>query len=73
LIDAVTARLALDVQRVSLRLDPSVAGDRERLAEIYRYGRVLQHVEHDGRVSLEADLPRRLWTRMQHEAGKSDA
>ena len=72
LLDSMTTRLALDVHRVSLRLDPSDDGDRERLAQIYRYGRVLQHVEHDGRVSLEADLPRRLWTRMQQEAGKSD-
>ena len=63
----------MDVHRVSLRLDPSDEGDRERLAQIYRFGRVIQHVEHDGRVSLEADVPRRLWTRLQEEAGKPDA
>jgi GTP-binding protein HflX len=74
LLDAVTARLALDVHRVSLRLDPSSEGDRERLAQIYRFGRVLQHVEHDGQVAIEADLPRRLWTRMQQNTeGQGDA
>lgn len=73
LTDAVTARLALDVRRVSLRLDPSREADRERLAQIYRFGRVLQHVEHDGHVSIEADVPRRLWARMQEEGSATDA
>jgi GTPase len=68
LLDAVTTRLSLDVHRVSLSLDLSDEADRERLAQIYRFGRVFQHVERDGHVSLEADLPRRLWTRMREEA-----
>ncbi len=70
LLDAVTSRLALDVRRVSVRLDPSIASDRERLAEIYRFGHVLQHVERDGHVTIEADVPRRLWTRLQDAAGE---
>ena len=41
--------------------------DRERLAQIYRFGHVLQHVERDGRVSIEADVPRRLWSRLRQE------
>jgi GTP-binding protein HflX len=65
LLDVVTARLSLDVHRVSLGLDLADAADRERLAQIYRFGRVLQHVEHDGHVSLEADIPKRVWMRMQ--------
>jgi GTP-binding protein HflX len=73
LLDAVTARLSLDVHHVTLRLDLSDPGDRERLAQIYRFGRVLQHVEHDGHVSLDADVPRRLWTRLQGPVEDADA
>jgi GTPase len=72
LLDAVTARLSLDVQRVSLQLDLAGTADRELLAQVYRFGRVLQHVEHDGHVSLEADVPRRIWSRLQpQEEGPS--
>ncbi len=76
LLDAITGRLGLDVRRVSLRLDVSSEADRERLARIYRFGHVLQHVEHDGHVAIEADVPSRLWTRLrqeQDEEGPADA
>ncbi len=74
LLEAITGRLGLDVRRVSVRLDVSTAAGRDRLARIYRFGHVLQHVEHDGGVTIEADVPSRLWTRMQHEEeGRSDA
>ncbi len=72
LLDAITARLSLDVQRVALGLDLSDAADRERLAQIYRFGRVFQHVEHDGQVRLEADIPRRVWVRMQELVEDAD-
>jgi GTPase len=65
LVDAITARLGLDVRRIVVGLDPSSAADRHRLAQIYRFGRVAQHTEHDGRVLIEADVPRRLWSRFQ--------
>jgi GTP-binding protein HflX len=72
LLDAITARVALDVQRVSLRLDPSRETDRGVMADIYRFGRVVQHVEHDGQVLLEADVPRRTWQRLQGEGEHGD-
>jgi GTPase len=72
LLDAITARLSMDVHRVSLRLDVSDERDRSRLAEIYRFGRVLQHVEHDGQVALEADVPRRVWVRLQDPGEGAD-
>jgi GTP-binding protein HflX len=71
LIDAVTARLALDVRRIVVRLDASLDADRQRLAQIYRFGRVDQHTEQDGQVWIEADVPRRLWSRLQR--GGQDA
>ena len=75
LLDAVTARVALDVQRVTLRLDPEREADRARLAEVYRFGRVVQHVEQQGRIVLEADVPRRLASRLQGSSaqGQDDA
>jgi GTPase len=69
LIEVVTARLGLDVRRILVGLDLSDAADRDRLAQIYRFGRVAQHTEHDGRVLIEADVPQRLWSRLQDERG----
>jgi GTP-binding protein HflX len=71
LLDAVTARLGLDVRRIVVKLDPALEADRQRLAQIYRFGRVDQHTEHEGQVWIEADVPRRLWSRLQR--GGEDA
>jgi GTP-binding protein HflX len=60
LLDAVAARLALDVQRVSLRFDPASEADRRIVARLYRDARVVQHVETGDHITLEADVPRRL-------------
>jgi GTP-binding protein HflX len=60
LVEAVASRLALDVVRVTLSFDPELAGDRERMARLYRHGRVLVHETREGRVSIVADVPRRL-------------
>ena len=72
LLDAVTARLALDVRRLVAHFDPASESDRRRLADIYRFGLVHQHVEHDGRVTVEADVPGRLWSRLA-PGGSPDA
>ncbi|HEX4348103.1 MAG TPA: GTPase HflX [Vicinamibacterales bacterium] len=62
LLETVTARLALDVRRVSLTFDPENAGDRELISRLYRHARVLVHEVRDGRVLIEADVPRRSLT-----------
>ena len=59
LIDLVVSHLSLDVQRVTLVFDNDSAADRHRITELYRLGRVLAHVTRRGRVSIEADVPRR--------------
>jgi GTP-binding protein HflX len=59
LLETVTARLALDVRRVSLTFDPDDPSDRELIARLYRHARVVVHETRDGRVSIEADVPRR--------------
>jgi GTPase len=71
LADAVTARLGLDVRRIVVGLDPSSESDRRRLAQIYRFGVVEMHSEHDGRIMIEADVPQRLWSRLQ-SGGEAD-
>src|SRR5204862_6923743 len=60
LLDTITSRLALDVQRVTLTFDPDIAADRERMARIYRHGTVIQQETREDRVSIVADIPRRL-------------
>jgi GTPase len=66
LVETLTSRLALDVRRVTLTFDPDDAMDRERMARVYRHARVVQHDTRDGRVSIVADVPRRLLSRLGH-------
>jgi GTP-binding protein HflX len=68
LVEAVASRLALDVRRITLVFDPDDPADRERIARLYRHGRVLTHETRDGRVSIEADVPRRLASQLDRLA-----
>jgi GTP-binding protein HflX len=65
LLDVIASRLALDVRHVTLEFDGTSEADRERIALVYRHARVLGHVSVDGRVSIEAEVPRRLLDRLQ--------
>jgi GTPase len=60
LVETVTSRVALDVRRMTLTFDPDDPADQERMARVYRHARVLVHESRDGRVSIVADVPRRL-------------
>ena len=62
LVAAMEGRLALDTARVTLEFDAGDS-DRERIAQLYRVGRVLRHVSRDGHVSIEAEVPRRVLDR----------
>ena len=68
LIAAVEGRLALDTMRVELQFDSDSEDDRERIAQLYRVGHILSHVATNGRVSIEAEIPRRLLSRVQPPA-----
>lgn len=63
-IETVASRLSLDVRRLTLTFNPDDATDRERIARVYRHGRVLEHETRNGRVSIVADIPRRLVSRV---------
>jgi GTP-binding protein HflX len=65
LVETIASRLALDVRRVTLTFDPDDATDRERIARVYRHARVIEHVSRDGTVSIVADVPRRLLSRVE--------
>jgi len=65
LVETVASRLALDVRRMTFTFDPDDAADRDRIARLYRHARVLVHEARDGRVSIVADVPRRLVNRVQ--------
>jgi 50S ribosomal subunit-associated GTPase HflX len=65
LVDAVASRLGLDVRRVRYTFDAANAADRELIARLYRNARVLAHEARDGRVSIVADVPRRLVARLE--------
>jgi len=67
LIETVASRLALDVRRMTLTFDPDDPADRERMGRVYRHTRVLAHETRDGRVSIIADVPRRLASRFERE------
>jgi GTP-binding protein HflX len=56
LVETIASRLALDVRRMTIELD---VGD-PRIGRIYRHARVLVHEARDGRVSIVADVPRRI-------------
>jgi GTP-binding protein HflX len=63
-IDGVVKMLELDTRRVHLEFDSDSAEDREKIARVYRHGRVLSHQTEDGRVAIEADVPRRVLDRV---------
>jgi len=64
LVETVTSRLALDVLRITRTFDPDQPADRERIARLYRHGRVMLHETRNGQISIVADVPRRLLDRV---------
>jgi len=64
LVEMVASRLALDTRRVTIAFDTHNAFDREQIARLYRVARVVSHVAGNGRVVIEADVPRRYIARL---------
>jgi GTP-binding protein HflX len=60
LIAVLEGRLALDTAVVRFDFAPDDEEDRRRIAQLYRVGRVRSHVMTDGRISIEAEVPRRI-------------
>ena len=65
IIAAMESRLALDTTMVTLQFESDNDRDRERISQVYRLGRILSHVASNGRVMIEAEVPKRLLSRLQ--------
>jgi GTP-binding protein HflX len=64
LLQMMAGRLALDTRRLTIAFDSGNAFDRQQIARLYRVARVVSHVATDGRVVIEADVPRRFIERL---------
>ncbi len=64
LVQMVASRLALDTRRITITFDSGTEFDRQQIARLYRVARVLSHVATNGRVVIEADVPRRYIERL---------
>jgi GTP-binding protein HflX len=64
LLQIVAARVALDTRRITITFDSHTEFDRQQIARLYRVARVVSHVATDGRVVIEADVPRRFIERL---------
>ena len=64
LLQIVAARLALDTRRMTIVFDNTKEFDRQQIARMYRVARIVSHVATNGRVVIEADVPRRFIERL---------
>jgi GTP-binding protein HflX len=64
LLQIVAARLALDTRRMTITFDSTKEFDRQQIARMYRVARIVSHVATNGRVVIEADVPRRFIERL---------
>ena len=64
LLQMIASRLALDTRRVTITFDSGKEFDRQQIGRLYRVARVISHVATDGKVVIEADVPRRFIERL---------
>jgi GTP-binding protein HflX len=64
LLQMVASQLALDTRRVTITFDSGKEFDRQQIGRLYRVARVISHVATDGKVVIEADVPRRFIERL---------
>ena len=64
LLQMIASRLALDTRRITIAFDSAKEFDRQQIARLYRIARVVSHVATNGRVVIEADVPRRFIERL---------
>ena len=64
LVQMMASRVALDTRRITIAFDTDKEFDRQQIARLYRVARVVSHVATNGRVVIEADVPRRYIARL---------
>ena len=67
----IAASLALDTRRITIVFDSGKEFDRQQIARLYRVARVISHVATNGKVVIEADVPRRFIERLTNPAEAS--
>jgi GTP-binding protein HflX len=65
LVSVLEDRLALDTSVVRFDFDAGDDGDRERIAHLYRVGRIRSHVAAGNQIAIEAEVPRRVADRLR--------
>lgn len=65
LIAVLEGRLALDTALVTFQFSSEDESDREKIAYLYRVGRIRSHVTTDGHVAIEAEVPKRAVERLR--------
>jgi len=73
LLQMIASRLALDTRRVTITFDGGKEFDRQQIGRLYRVARVISHVAINGKVVIEADVPRRFIERLTAVDPESDA
>jgi GTP-binding protein HflX len=73
LLQMLAARLALDTRRVTIAFDSAKEFDRQQISRLYRVARIVSHVATNGRVVIEADVPRRFIERLTTPAPDEEA
>jgi GTPase len=73
LIQMVASRLALDTRRITITFNSGAEFDQQQIARLYRVARVISHVAANGRVVIEADVPRRYIERLTTPAEGAEA
>jgi GTP-binding protein HflX len=73
LLEMLASRLALDTRRITIAFDSEKEFDRQQIARLYRVARVVSHVAANGRVVIEADVPRRFIERLTTAAASDEA
>jgi len=72
LLQMVAARVALDTRRITITFDSDKPFDREQVSRLYRVARVISHVATNGRIVIEADVPRRFIERLTSTESHED-
>jgi GTP-binding protein HflX len=72
LLRMIAARVALDTRRITITFDAGKEFDREQVSRLYRVARVISHVATNGRVVIEADVPRRFIERLTATENRED-
>ncbi|MGE3401850.1 MAG: GTPase HflX [Vicinamibacterales bacterium] len=73
LLQVVASRLALDTRRITITFDSAKEFDRQQIGRLYRVARVISHVASNGKVVIEADVPRRFIERLTTPGETIDA